>query len=180
MVISYVSKLGKVVILEFAPFIPVAILGSEIRCVTSVFITQIFYVNFNGPVPGFNIVNFPCFNSKVVNSTREREWDQWCFCQSCGNLVSAGKYDLNLWLHRDHVFESVLLVQYLFYYFDWCVCPIRYSVHLSAQNYNCLISLVFQKSVKYMYLFNLVWWNVNIPYNWIRRTGLQSSVLDRK
>ena len=23
--------------------------------------------------PGFNIVNFPCFNSEVANSTRERE-----------------------------------------------------------------------------------------------------------
>ena len=27
---------------------------------------------------------------------REREWDQWYFCQSCSNLVSAGKYDLDL------------------------------------------------------------------------------------
>ena len=24
-------------------------------------------------MPGFDIVNFPCFNSEVVNSTRERE-----------------------------------------------------------------------------------------------------------
>ena len=33
-----------------------------LRCVTSVFITLVFYINFNGLMSGFNIANFPCFN----------------------------------------------------------------------------------------------------------------------
>ena len=45
--------------------------GSEMRCVTSVFITQIFYINFTSLMSGFDFVNFPCFNSEVINSTRE-------------------------------------------------------------------------------------------------------------
>ena len=61
------------------------------RCVTSAFITQIFYVNFNVLVPDFNIVNFPCFNSKNVISTREGEINS-AFARFCDNLVSAGKY----------------------------------------------------------------------------------------
>ena len=43
------------------------------RCVISDFITEIFYDNFNGFMPGFNIVNFSCFNNEVVNCTRESE-----------------------------------------------------------------------------------------------------------
>ena len=46
-------------------------LGFEIRYVTSDFTTQIFCINFNGLMFGFNIVNFPCFNNEVVISMRE-------------------------------------------------------------------------------------------------------------
>ena len=59
------NKLGKV--------IPVGTLGSEMRCMTSVFTTQFFYFNFNGLVSGFNFFIFLCFNSEVVNFMRENE-----------------------------------------------------------------------------------------------------------
>ena len=54
----------------------------------------------------------------LMSREREGEKDQWWFCQSCDKFIRAAKYDLNLWLHRDHVF-------------DWNICPIRYFVHSS-------------------------------------------------
>ena len=65
------SKLGKIVMYKFTPFIPLGIL--YVTYVIYVFITWIFYINFNGFMSGFNIVNFPCFRNEIVNSTIESE-----------------------------------------------------------------------------------------------------------
>ena len=50
------NKLGKFVIQNFTPLIPVSILGSEMWCYTSVFITQILYINFNGLMSRFKVL----------------------------------------------------------------------------------------------------------------------------
>ena len=60
---------------------------------------------------------------------QEKEKFNGAFFQSCDNLASAGKYDLNLWLHKHIVFALAIPVQYQFYYFNWCVCSLKYRVH---------------------------------------------------
>ena len=60
---------------------------------------------------------------------QEKEKFNGAFFQSYDNLASAGKYDLNLWLHKPIVFALAIPVQYQFYYFNWCVCSLKYRVH---------------------------------------------------
>ena len=43
------------------------------ECLNSAFITEMFYINFNVLMSGFNIVNSTYFSSEVVNYMRERQ-----------------------------------------------------------------------------------------------------------
>ena len=138
------------------------------ECLNSAFITEMFYINFNVLMSGFNIVNSTYFSSEVVNYMRERQWDQQCFCQSCGNLVSTGKRSKSVATKRPCIWISsssaipILLV--------WLMC-LSHKVLCALKK--CFVN-VFKKSYKIIiasshwslrnpYLF---WWNVNVPYKY--------------